>query len=104
MNPLSVWTFYRRHKRRALMLLSVSLLVTAGIYLMAALIWGVYMEPGRSNHMFLSRFSVVTPESLDDGPDPAVIAQIRAKPDVARVIPWVQLVGPDGRRPSLYPG
>jgi ABC-type lipoprotein release transport system permease subunit len=97
MNPLSVWTFYRRQKRRALLLLSVSLLVTTGIYLMTALIWGVYMEPGRSNYMFLSKFSVVIPESLEDGPDPAVLAQIRANPDVARVIPtsaiWITVPG-----------
>jgi ABC-type lipoprotein release transport system permease subunit len=97
MNPLSVWTFYRRHRRRAILLLSVSVLVTAGIYLMAALIWGIYMEPGRSNYMFLSEFSVVTPESLEGGPDPAVIAQIRANPDVAHVIPttavWITIPG-----------
>jgi ABC-type lipoprotein release transport system permease subunit len=97
MNPLSVWTFYRRHMRRALLLLSVSVLVTAGIYLMAALIWGVYMEPGRSNYMFLSEFSVVTPEYLEGNPDPAVIAQIRANPDVAHVIPttavWITIPG-----------
>jgi ABC-type lipoprotein release transport system permease subunit len=97
MNPLSVWTFYRRHKRRAFLLLSVSVLVTAGIYLMAALIWGVYMEPGRSNYMLLSEFSVVTPQSLEGGPDPAVLAQIRANPDVAQVIPttsvWITVPG-----------
>jgi ABC-type lipoprotein release transport system permease subunit len=97
MNPLSVWTFYRRHKRRAFLLLSVSTLVTVGIYVMVALIWGVYVEPGRSNYMFLSKFSVVVPESLDDGPDPAVIAQIRANPDVAQVIPasaiWISVPG-----------
>ena len=97
MNPLSVWTFYRRHRRRAFLLLSVSILVTAGIYLMGALLWGVYMEPGRSNFMFLSKFSVVAPESLEDGPDPAVIAQIQANPDVARIAPtsliWITLPG-----------
>jgi ABC-type lipoprotein release transport system permease subunit len=97
MNPLSVWTFYRRHKRRAFLLLSVSVLVTAGIYLMEALIWGVYVESGRSNYMLLSEFSVVTPEFLEGGPDPAVLAQIRANPDVAQVIPttsiWITVPG-----------
>jgi ABC-type antimicrobial peptide transport system permease subunit len=87
MNPLSVWTFYRRHKRRALMLLGVSLLVTAGIYLMVALMWGVLGEPGRSNYMFLSKFSIVTPTSDENGPDPAVMALVRANPDVAQMIP-----------------
>jgi hypothetical protein len=37
MNPFSPLAYYRRHKRRALLLLGVSLLVTAGIYLMVAL-------------------------------------------------------------------
>jgi ABC-type antimicrobial peptide transport system permease subunit len=97
-NPLSVWTFYRRHKRRAFLLLGVSILVTAGVYLMAALTWGVYMEPGRSNYMFLSKFSVVIPEFYDNGPDPAVLAQIRTNSDVARVVPtsaiWITVPGP----------
>lgn len=97
MNPLSVWTFYRRHKRRAFLLLSLSILVTAGIYLMGALMWGVYGETGRANYMFLSKFSVVIPESLEDGPDPAVVAQLRANPDVTRVIPasaiWITVPG-----------
>jgi len=86
-NPLSTWTFFRRHKRRAALLLSLISLVTVGIYLMVALVWAVFVEPGRSNYMFLSKFSVVIPKSHENGPDPAVIAQIRANPDVARVIP-----------------
>ncbi len=99
MNPLSVWTFYRRHKRRAALLLSLISLVTTGLYLMAALSWAVFVEPGRSNYMFLSKFSVVVPAFHENGPDPAVTAQvmgqIRSNPDVARVIPastiWIGL-------------
>jgi ABC-type lipoprotein release transport system permease subunit len=87
MNPLSAWTFYRRHKRRAALLLSLISLVTAGLYLMGALVWATGIEPARLNSMFLSKFSVVTPESDETGPDPAVIAQIRANPDVAKVVP-----------------
>jgi ABC-type lipoprotein release transport system permease subunit len=63
MNPLSAWTFYRRHKRHAALLLSLAILVTAGLYLMGALVWGVYVEPARLSYMALSKFSVVTPES-----------------------------------------
>jgi ABC-type lipoprotein release transport system permease subunit len=62
MNPLSAWTFYRRHKRRAAMLLSLIILVTAGLYLMGALVWGVFVEPARLSYLALSKFSVVTPE------------------------------------------
>jgi ABC-type lipoprotein release transport system permease subunit len=81
MNPFSPWTFYRRHKRRAALLLSLSIVVTVGIYLMVALVWAVFVEPARSSYMILSKFSLVRPESQ------AVIAQIRAYPDVATVIP-----------------
>ena len=95
MNPLSTWTFYRRHKQRAALLLGLIGLVTAGIHLMGALSWAIFVEPGRSNYMFLSKFSVVTQEVDENGPDPALIARIRANPDVARVIPtstiWIAL-------------
>ena len=87
MNPLSSWIFYRRHKRRAAVLLGLISLMTAGIYLMGALGWAIFLEPGRSNHMFLTKFSVVVPASDENGPDPAVIAQIRANPYVAQIIP-----------------
>jgi ABC-type lipoprotein release transport system permease subunit len=97
MNPLSIWTFYRRHKRRAALLLSLISLVTAGLYLMGALLSAIYIEPGRLNFMYLSKFSVVMPESFENGPDPAVIAQIRANPDVTNVIPtstiWITVPG-----------
>jgi len=86
MNPLSVWTFYRRHKRRAALLLSLISLVTAGLYLMVALSWAIFIEPMRSNLMFLSKYSVVQPD-LGNELDPTVIAQIRANPDVRQVIP-----------------
>ena len=42
MNPLSAWTFYHRHKRRAALLLSLIILVTAGLCSMGALVWGVF--------------------------------------------------------------
>lgn len=97
MNTLSIWTYFRRHKRRTALLSSLTGLVTAGLYLMVALLWTAWIEPGRANLLYLSRFSVVSPQSDRDGPDPAVIAQIRANPDVAQVIPamqiWIQIPG-----------
>jgi ABC-type lipoprotein release transport system permease subunit len=86
MNPLSSWTYYRRHKRHAAVLLSLSIVVTLGLYSMVALVWGVFVEPPRLAHMGLSEFSMVTPQSTASGPDPAVIAQMQASPDVANVI------------------
>jgi ABC-type lipoprotein release transport system permease subunit len=87
MNPLSTWTYYRRHKRHAILLLSLSIVVTIGLYSMVALVWGVFVEPPRLAYMALSEFSVVTPQSDESGPDPAVLAQLQANPDVANVIP-----------------
>jgi len=86
MNPLSVWTFYRRHKRRAVLLLGLISLVTVGLYLMVALSWAIFVDPMRSNLMFLSKYSVVQPD-LGDELDPTVVGQIRANPDVMQVIP-----------------
>ncbi len=87
MNPLSSWTYYRRHKAQASILLGLSIMVTIGIYSMVALVWGVFVEPARMSYMALSRFSLVTLEYDNNGPDPAVIAQIDANPDIAMVIP-----------------
>jgi len=87
MNPLSTWTFYRRHKRHATLLLSLSIVVTIGLYSMVALVWGVFVEPARLAHMALSEFSMVTPPYDESGPDPAVLAQLQANPDVTNLIP-----------------
>jgi ABC-type lipoprotein release transport system permease subunit len=54
---------------------------------MVALMWGVFVEPARLTHMALSEFSMVTPQSDESGPDPAVLAQLQANPDVANLIP-----------------
>ena len=85
MNPLSVWIFYRRHKRRAALLLGLIGMVTAGLYLAVALLWAIAIEPIRSNHMYLSKFSMVWlgPEGASNA---AVVGQIRANPDVERAI------------------
>ena len=45
MNPLSPWTFYRRHKQRAMLLLGLIALVTVGLYLLVALSWAMFVEP-----------------------------------------------------------
>lgn len=92
MNPLSLWTFYRRHKRRAAMLLSLISLVTAGLYLMGALTWAIFTEPTRSNYMYLSKINIVMP-LYGMELDPAVVAQIRTHPDVERVLPTFRSIG-----------
>ena len=87
MNPLSTRTFYLRHKRHAALLMSLSIIVTVGLYSMGALVWGVFVEPGRVAYLAFSKFSMVTPQSDETGPDPDMMAQVRANPDVDKVIP-----------------
>jgi len=88
MNPLSPWTFYRRHKRYTALLMGLIGLVTCGLYLMAALTWAVFVEPTRSNRMFLSKFGIVMPRG--GGEHAAeVVAQVRAHPAVAQVVPMI---------------
>jgi ABC-type lipoprotein release transport system permease subunit len=87
MNPLSSWTFYRRHKGRGALLMSLIILVTAGLYLMGALVWGIYVEPGRQAYMALSRFSMVTLASGENDPGSGVVTQLQAHPDITKVIP-----------------
>ncbi|MBN1815654.1 MAG: ABC transporter permease [Anaerolineae bacterium] len=89
MNPLSSFTYYRRHKGQAALLLALIGLTIIGLYLMVALSWAIFVEPTRSNRLFLSKFSLVAPPQSD----PAVVAQIRANPDVAQVIPIVSGFG-----------
>jgi ABC-type lipoprotein release transport system permease subunit len=92
MNPLSTWTFYRRHRGRTGLLLGVISLATTGLTLALALSWAIFIEPYRLNYQFLSRFSMVL--SLDEGGlPPGVVSQIRAHPDVAEVILTTPLLG-----------
>jgi ABC-type lipoprotein release transport system permease subunit len=86
MNPLSPFTYYRRHKRQALLLVGIVVLTTLGLYAMVGM-----MAPVRDHMAYISlgpltRFSMVYPE-YDRSLDPAIVSQIRANPDVARVIP-----------------
>jgi ABC-type antimicrobial peptide transport system permease subunit len=86
MNPLSPFTYYRRHKRRALMLIALLVLAVTGLYLLVALMQESYVTPNFTVNRYLSKFSLVQP---DPGTtlDPAVAAQIRTHPDVAQVLP-----------------
>jgi ABC-type lipoprotein release transport system permease subunit len=93
MNPLSLWTFYRRHKRQAILMLSLISLVTAGLYLMGALTWAIFTEPTRSNYMYLSKINIVLPSVASEELDPAVVTQIRTHPDVERVLPTFISIG-----------
>jgi ABC-type lipoprotein release transport system permease subunit len=86
MNPLSPFTYYRRHKRRALMLAGLLALAITGIYLLVALMQETYVTPLYTINQYLSKFSLVQPDR-GNALDPAVVALIRAHPDVAQVLP-----------------
>jgi ABC-type lipoprotein release transport system permease subunit len=86
MNPLSPLTYYRRHKRQTLLLVSIIALATLGLYATVGM-----MTPIRDHMSYitlgpLTRFSMAYPE-YGRFLDPAIVSQIRAHPDVARVIP-----------------
>jgi len=86
MNPLSPLTYYRRHKRRGLMLAGLVALTVMGLYLLIGLIQESFITPDYTVNLYLSKFSLVQPD-LANTLDPAVAAQIRAHPDVAQVLP-----------------
>jgi len=86
MNPLSSLTYYRRHKRQALMLTTLLALAVMGLYLVFGLLQETYITPLYTINRYLSKFSLVQPD-MGTTLEPAVTAQIRAHPDVAQVLP-----------------
>ena len=86
MNPLSPLTYYLRHKRRALMLVGLLALGVTGLYLLVGLMQESFIAPIYTTSQYLSRFSLVQSD-LANTLDPAVVAQIRAHPDVDQVLP-----------------
>ena len=86
MNPLSSWTFCRRHKRRTALLLALIGLGTLGLYLMGGLIAATFLAPQGSLSAYLAHFSIVQPARGNEL-NPGIVAQIRAHPDVAHVLP-----------------
>lgn len=83
MNPLSPATYHRRHKRSTLLLLALIILATVGLFVMVAVLDSI---PMRARFSYLTHVSRVYPAG-SSSLEPAVVAQIRAHPDVARVIP-----------------
>jgi ABC-type antimicrobial peptide transport system permease subunit len=81
-NPLSPFTYYRRHKRSALLQIALISLATVGLFVLVAVLDTI---PSRANVSYLTRLSQVSP--IRDTLDPTVVSQIETHPDVARVIP-----------------
>ncbi|MGD8455257.1 MAG: ABC transporter permease [Anaerolineales bacterium] len=96
MNPLSPWIYHRRHKRHAALIFGLILLVTAGLYIMGAVLWSVFIEPPRVAFMALSKFSLVTPVSGS-----TVMDDIAANPDVEEILPTTSVAVDI---PTMMPG
>jgi ABC-type lipoprotein release transport system permease subunit len=82
-NPLSPFTYYRRHKRQTLLLLILISLMTVGVCVMVRLLDSMpenYQMAGN----YLTRVSLVS--ANDPTLDPGAVAQIRAHPGVAQAV------------------
>lgn len=86
MNPLSVVSYWRRHKGRAALVLGLSAFTTAGLYAVVSAILILFNEPFPASATYLRTgsllFAIGSPQ-LDRG----LVAQLRAHPDIAQVVP-----------------
>jgi ABC-type lipoprotein release transport system permease subunit len=96
MNPLSPFTYTRRHKGQALLVVGMITALTLGVYTIASLTNAMFENVHYSFH-YLTRMSRLSPGeipsilqsqiSAEGTLDFGVVAQIRAHPDVAAVLP-----------------
>jgi hypothetical protein len=84
--PLAPATFYRRHRRRAVLLIGVMGLMTMAVVLFIFAL-AVDADARESFLGYLSRVSMVRSPGLAASLDPEVVAQLKAHPAVERVIP-----------------
>src|SRR5512136_1733359 len=94
MNPLSPFTYYRRHKRSTALLALIISLVTMAVGLMVAVIDGL-SENQSLDYAYLDYLNSIYPQA-GWAVDPGIAAQVRANPDVERVIPdtWLRVIHP----------
>jgi hypothetical protein len=83
MNPLSAFTYYRRHKCSALLSVALICLTTLGLYIMVAVLDSI---PMRAQFIYLTKVSRVYPAG-GDSLEPGVVSQIETHPDVADMNP-----------------
>jgi ABC-type lipoprotein release transport system permease subunit len=90
MNPLSPFTYYRRHQGSALLQIALISLATAGLFVLVAVLDTI---PQRANVSYLTKLSRVVPTG--HALDPAVVSKVQTHPDVAHVLPdnglWISL-------------
>jgi hypothetical protein len=83
MNPLSPFTYYRRHLANAALLVALVTLTTVGLYVMVGVLDSI---PLRGHTSYLTRVSLVFP-TAGDSLDPAVVSRIQTHEGVARILP-----------------
>jgi hypothetical protein len=97
-NPLSPFTYSRRHKVWALALAGLMALASAAVYLVIGLLYETYITPLYVTNRYLTKFSLAQSDS-ETALDPAAAEAIRANPDVERTFPqrnlelWVPNLG-----------
>jgi hypothetical protein len=84
--PLAPATFYKRHKKRALMLTGAMSLMIMAVVLTIFLI-AVSFDAQISGLGYLHKLSIIRPSGAGRGLDPGLVAQIKTQPAVERVIP-----------------
>lgn len=86
MNPLSIGTYWRRHRGRAALILGLSAFTTAGLYAVVSAVLILFNEPFPASATYLQTgsllFAVGSPQ-LERG----LVAQLRVHPDIAQVVP-----------------
>jgi ABC-type lipoprotein release transport system permease subunit len=83
--PLSSWTFYLRHRRRGLLLVAAMALMIVGVAVPVFIILPV-LDSQMPAMEYLRYVSEALPGAGNDL-DPGIVAQVRAHPSVARVVP-----------------
>jgi hypothetical protein len=83
--PLSSWTFYLRHRRRGLLLVAAMALMIVGVAFPVFIVLPI-LDSQMPAIEYLRHVSEVLPGASNDL-DPGIVAQVRAHPDVARVVP-----------------
>jgi ABC-type lipoprotein release transport system permease subunit len=96
MKPLSPLTYYRRHKRQALLLVSLIAFTTLWVYVTIAVVDSTTLMHAEIS--YLKQVSVISPRR-DSTLEPGVVARVQSHPDVACVIPEN---GRTIRQPGLF--
>ncbi len=89
--PLSSWIFYLRHRRRGLLLVAAMALMVVGVAFPVFILLPTF-DTQLPRFEYLRTISLLSPSAREI--DPGVLAQVRAHPNVQRVIPtWPMDLG-----------